>query len=84
MADLQRHGDAEWPEAWCFYIRGDIATQELKVLPNRVTCGEGVTNAKGLLTYRCSCGANFTREPGFLNDEARAWVAEHREHLAPA
>lgn len=79
---IQKHGAVEWPEAWCFYIRGDIATQPgQKVLPDRIDRGELTTYQRGRLTYRCTCGAAFTREPGFNNEEAAGWVAKHRAHL---
>jgi hypothetical protein len=82
-AALQLHGDADWPECWCYYPRSDANVPGQKLSGEGVACGAFVVFERGRLTYRCpqpGC-APFTREPGFDNEAARAWVDEHRPHL---
>lgn len=67
---------AVWPECWLFKMRAAEVGKEASA-----RCGSHVLFAGGRLVYRCDCGAKFTREPGFLNDETRAWVVEHTPHV---
>jgi hypothetical protein len=79
----QLQGDREWPEQWCFYLRASPKSGGVELADMRFEGGELVTRERsGAITYRCTCGGKFVRpEPGFYNEEARAWVNEHRAHL---
>lgn len=68
-----------WPECW----RYDMRIVEVGGEPRRVLGDRTTMDAKGVLTYRCSCGQAFTRLPGFRIEEARAWVTEHAPHVEP-
>jgi hypothetical protein len=74
----------EWPACWLFEIRGDIGVDPRKpVAETRYNLGELTTIERGgAITYRCRCGAKFTRAPGFQNQEAGAWVIRHIGHVS--
>lgn len=78
-ATLVKHPlpDDGWPDCWKYYPR---ATVEGNV---RYDLGAMMRVEKnGDLFYKCVCGATMRREPGFKNEEARAWVGTHRRHVS--
>jgi hypothetical protein len=79
---IQRQGNADWPECWCFYRRGMPAGVDKQAgSTSRVDYGDRTRRQGEYLVYSCTCGSTFKRVEGFHNDEASEWVARHKHHL---